>query len=1275
MASADFVDLSLRNVTAYNPNGSYVSSGYVFTIGSYGKQNWSNKITLDTLNVSTIFVASTYIVQNIGASTLIGSTFINDNEVSNYITVSTLDSNRINYSTQYGGTINAVTTYTNLMNITSTGYVSTLNANYLVYSSMAGSSISTNYLTINSTLYVSSLNTLQYTACTLIASTVSTNTGIFYGNGLTNIIGASDFISQFGSAIGIGPLAPSLYGGIEIIGRRNSTSVNNWTTTSLRIRKKVDSQVMSYIDFGRNPNDPTGMGFGNGNSEYMCITGSGLVGIGTLTPNTLLTVAGNISTNNITAGSTLNISTVSTRNIRATNISSVNLSSITLTGPLSLGANKATTSYVPTAGIDLTNKSYVDSLISGSVAFSTLTLSSLLVSSVITTSSISCNSLSSVIVTGTLNLGTNKAITSYNPVNPNDLTNKNYVDFAITGSLPLPFSSFTGSTLVVNNLTATNFTLIQSTLNVNTVLGSTIIGSTINTNSLTFSTLIGSTITNNTQIINSTLIASTINTTSLTYSTLIGSTITNNTQTINSTLTTSTITASGNVSVTGALGSGTASITGASASISGALGSGTASITGASASISGALGSATASITGASASISGALGSGTASITGASAQLTGVTANSALITDGNSNIVASATTSTELGYVSGVTSPIQTQINSLSANTINQSDTFSKFTTSLYEIGNTWTQVAYSKAWRGLSLSASGQYQTAGATNTLAIEYLYTSSDYGNTWTQKTTDASGNSLQQEWTGVSLSASGQYQTAVAGDVTHLGNTKGYIYISSDYGNTWYKINPTGQTMPWVAISISASGQYQTAGASYDYIYTSSDYGNTWTQRFAVQKLYGIAVSGSGQYQVACSYGDYIYVSSNYGNTWIQKTTDINNNSLQQNWTSVSVSGSGQYQVSTVYNGYIYVSSDYGNTWIQRGSIQNYQCISMSASGQYMVTAVGGGNYLIYISSDYGYSWSSTATSRNWLRISISASGQYISAGVYLGYIYTSYAIPSNTINKAGDTMTGTLTINGNGNGLNLNGTSNQSIYTTSTDAYNPTGQNNLMIQSWWGIGFPSYDNNIRIAMDTRTGNMNLQGSLTSVGGTMTGALNMGGNKVTSSATPSSGDDLTNKTYVDTSVSNRIPYGVIVMWYGSIVSIPAGWALCNGSSGTPNLQDRFIVGAGSTYGVGNTGGQNSITLSVTQLPTHNHSVNTSDLAHTHNTRTNSYQTSNSGNGGCPQFAYGNDNVCNTYMDGYTTSYSYTNATVNTSNTGSGSSIDIKPLYYALCYIMKI
>jgi hypothetical protein len=67
---------------------------------------------------------------------------------------------------------------------------------------------------------------------------------------------------------------------------------------------------------------------------------------------------------------------------------------------------------------------------------------------------------------------------------------------------------------------------------------------------------------------------------------------------------------------------------------------------------------------------------------------------------------------------------------------------------------------------------------------------------------------------------------------------------------------------------------------------------------------------------------------------------------------------------------------------------------------------------------------------------------------------------------------------------------------------------------------------------------------------------------------------------------------IPIGGIIMWSGSISSIPSGWSLCDGTGGTPDLRDRFIVGVGSAYNPGDIGGSSTVTLDITQIPPHTH-----------------------------------------------------------------------------------
>ena len=76
----------------------------------------------------------------------------------------------------------------------------------------------------------------------------------------------------------------------------------------------------------------------------------------------------------------------------------------------------------------------------------------------------------------------------------------------------------------------------------------------------------------------------------------------------------------------------------------------------------------------------------------------------------------------------------------------------------------------------------------------------------------------------------------------------------------------------------------------------------------------------------------------------------------------------------------------------------------------------------------------------------------------------------------------------------------------------------------------------------------------------------------------------------------------PVGGIIIWSGSIAAIPVSWQLCDGTNGTPNLRDRFVVGAGTSYGVGATGGANTVTLDATMIPAHTHTVSASGTTST-------------------------------------------------------------------------
>ena len=135
---------------------------------------------------------------------------------------------------------------------------------------------------------------------------------------------------------------------------------------------------------------------------------------------------------------------------------------------------------------------------------------------------------------------------------------------------------------------------------------------------------------------------------------------------------------------------------------------------------------------------------------------------------------------------------------------------------------------------------------------------------------------------------------------------------------------------------------------------------------------------------------------------------------------------------------------------------------------------------------------------------------------------------------------------------------------------------------------------------------------------------------------------------------------VPAGCILLWSGSIGSIPAGFALCNGLNGTPDLRDRFIVGAGSTYAVDATGGSaDAIVVSHTHTAT---SVVT-DPGHTHTVNGSTAAGSNAFGAG----ATGGSLTTNSNTTGITV------ATTNASAGTSGTNANLPP-YYALCYIMK-
>ncbi len=110
---------------------------------------------------------------------------------------------------------------------------------------------------------------------------------------------------------------------------------------------------------------------------------------------------------------------------------------------------------------------------------------------------------------------------------------------------------------------------------------------------------------------------------------------------------------------------------------------------------------------------------------------------------------------------------------------------------------------------------------------------------------------------------------------------------------------------------------------------------------------------------------------------------------------------------------------------------------------------------------------------------------------------------------------------------------------------------------------------------------------------------------------------------------------LPSGVIMLWVGSIASIPSGFVLCDGNNGTPDLRGKFLIGAGGAYSVGDTGGS----------ATHTHAFTTDGHNHT--------------------YAFG---------DGFTSGTDIEETVTTEVDTGTTDPGNNLPPYHALAYIMK-
>lgn len=149
---------------------------------------------------------------------------------------------------------------------------------------------------------------------------------------------------------------------------------------------------------------------------------------------------------------------------------------------------------------------------------------------------------------------------------------------------------------------------------------------------------------------------------------------------------------------------------------------------------------------------------------------------------------------------------------------------------------------------------------------------------------------------------------------------------------------------------------------------------------------------------------------------------------------------------------------------------------------------------------------------------------------------------------------------------------------------------------------------------------------------------------------------------------------IPSGVIAMWSGTIATIPSGWLLCNGSNGTPDLRDRFIVGAKQDdSGIAKTNVTGVLTQSGDgQIPSHSHDGSTlsTDTTGSH---THTFSQAIPGSG-VSRSVVDAGFVTNSSETGTTNAAGSHSHTISGNTGASGTGTKNIATYYALAFIMK-
>ncbi|MCB4790702.1 MAG: hypothetical protein LHV68_02330 [Elusimicrobia bacterium] len=463
---------------------------------------------------------------------------------------------------------------------------------------------------------------------------------------------------------------------------------------------------------------------------------------------------------------------------------------------------------------------------------------------------------------------------------------------------------------------------------------------------------------------------------------------------------------------------------------------------------------------------------------------------------------------------------------------------------------------------------------------------------------------------------------------------IWNTSGNVGIGTDPGS--YKLNVSGNVNVSGTITGNVTGNVSgNAGTVTNGVYTTSDQTIVGTKTFA-----SLEISGNDNAERIGTYGFFGRFQNN-GDTMNGPAyyTYMSHNARHTN--------NGNTTVWTGYNACIDPAAvllsgngiDFMTGSANLGSETLSSVMTITNSGNVGI-GTSAGSYKLNVNGDTNVSGTVTATSLYGTSLEISGNDSAERIGTYgfwgrfqnngdtgNGPAYYTYISHNARHTNNGNTTVWTgynacidpAAVLLSGNGIDfMTGSANLGSETLSS-VMTITNSGNV------GIGTSPGSYKLNVNGNTNvSGNLNATGNATVTGSVTAGSLSASGNISASGKLQENGHDL-------------LPAGSIIMWSGSVASIPSGWALCNGANGTPDLRDRFIVGAGSSYSVGGVGGN------VTHTHTYNGTVGNPD-------KTCTLDVGTAGSATPIDHKHG---------------FSFT--TTENNNT--------VPPYYALCFIMKL